>query len=339
MREDRVELLRRLEEARESKVLLYVTGDRPGLETQIHEEVFDYFSDHLDNIGVTKKISLVLYTRGGNTLAAWSIINLIRQFCDELEIIVPSKCHSSGTIMCLGANKIVMTKQATLGPIDPSLNTPLNPAIPNAGPTARYPVSVEAVQGYIEFIQSAGIRNETETANILLALSEKVHPLVLGQMYRSRSQIQMLARKLLKSQVPDPENVDRIINFLCSDSGSHDYTINRREAKNELGLIIEKPGDELYSLIKSIYVDFKQELQLGKSFSLHDTLGVEDAKEYECCRGLVETPSLGSHRFITSGILRKVQQLPPGAPRPQQMAQGFVIDNQIVFEGWRHESN
>ena len=59
-----------------------------------------------------------MYTRGGNTLAGWSIINLIRQFCDELEIIIPSKAHSTGTLMALGANSIIMTKQATLGPID-----------------------------------------------------------------------------------------------------------------------------------------------------------------------------------------------------------------------------
>ncbi len=46
-------------------------------------------------------------------MAAWSILNLIRMFCDELEIIVPMKAHSAGTMMAIGADKIVMTKQAT----------------------------------------------------------------------------------------------------------------------------------------------------------------------------------------------------------------------------------
>lgn len=44
-----------------------------------------------------------------------------------------------------------MTKQAMLGPIDPSVNGPLNPAIPGVpGPNAKVPVSVEYVNAYIE---------------------------------------------------------------------------------------------------------------------------------------------------------------------------------------------
>ena len=50
---------------------------------------------------------------------------MLRMFCDELEIIVPARARSAGTLMCLGADAVVMTKQATLGPIDPSLTGPL----------------------------------------------------------------------------------------------------------------------------------------------------------------------------------------------------------------------
>ena len=83
-------------------------------------------------------------------MAAWNMVNMLRMFCDELEIIVPARARSAGTLMCLGADRVLMTKQATLGPIDPSLTGPLNPAIPGASPDSRAPVSVEAVRGYIE---------------------------------------------------------------------------------------------------------------------------------------------------------------------------------------------
>ena len=52
---------------------------------------------------------------------------MIRLFCDEFEVIVPSKAHSTATLICLGADRVVMTKQATLGPIDPGINDPPNP--------------------------------------------------------------------------------------------------------------------------------------------------------------------------------------------------------------------
>mgnify|MGYP002574460521 FL=1 len=117
MRVDRLKLYRQLEEKRNSKLLVYVTGTRPGLETQIANDILPKISKHLDKIGDAEKISLYLYTNGGNTLTAWSLVNLIRSFCKNFEVIIPANCFSSGTLICLGANNLVMTKQATLGPI------------------------------------------------------------------------------------------------------------------------------------------------------------------------------------------------------------------------------
>lgn len=147
-------LLQKWSQARNAMALLYVTGNRPGLETQIHPEVLDFFTQHLDGVGTVKTISLFLHTRGGSTLAAWSLVNLLRQFTERLEIVVPAKAHSAGTLMCLGADAIMMTRQATLGPIDPSVNGPLNPEIPGAPPQQRAPVSVEAINGYFAFAKN-----------------------------------------------------------------------------------------------------------------------------------------------------------------------------------------
>ena len=58
MYKDRINLYKELERQRESKLLVYITGDRPGLETQIAQDAIDYFIEHLDLIGVTRKISL-----------------------------------------------------------------------------------------------------------------------------------------------------------------------------------------------------------------------------------------------------------------------------------------
>ena len=134
---DRQALLRQIEQVRASKAILYVTGDRQGLETQIGQDVIDPFVDHLDSLGPVEKLSLVLYTTGGNTSAAWNLVNLLHMFCDDLEVIAPGKCMSAGTLISLGANRIVMTKQATLGPIDPTIQHPLGPSIPGASPESR----------------------------------------------------------------------------------------------------------------------------------------------------------------------------------------------------------
>ena len=332
MRKDRLQLYKELEAARNSKLLVYVTGTREGLETQIANDVLPIFSEHLDSIGDVKKISLFLYTNGGDTLAAWSLVNLIRSFCEELEIIIPANCFSSGTLICLGANNIVMTKQATLGPIDPSINGPLNPQIPG-DPNSRIPVSVEFVNAYIDMAKKDfGITDQKNLTDILLNLSEKIHPLTLGQVYKSKSQIQMLARKLMKWQHLETEKEDAIIKFLCSESGSHDYSIRRKEAAENLGLNIEKPSPELYSIIKHIYDDIVLELEMNTSLKPAILLNTTDSYPYSFRRVIIESVALGTDVFISEGELSKSSVV----PAPGMMPQINMTDNR-TFEGWRHE--
>ena len=320
MYNERVALYKRLEEEFDSRILSYITSDRPNMSAQIAPDVIDYFIDHLDKIGPCKKISLFLYTRGGDTSAARNIVNLLRMYCDELQVIVPHKAHSSGTIISLGANEVVMTKQATLGPIDPSLHTALNPRVADG---SLFPVSVEAVKGYLEFAKNElSITDDASVASIFEKLTDFVHPLVLGEVYRSKAQIQMMAEKLLQNQVTDPEKIKKIIDFLCSESGSHDYTINRREAQNELGLNIKKPSADQYELIKGLYDDINDELQFSKPFMITEVNGA-----YAVRRCLLESVVGGSDYFTTEGVVARAT-LQDGQ---------IAIQNRVNFEGWRHD--
>ena len=320
MYSDRVALYKQLEEVFDSKILAYITSDRPNMSAQIAPDVIDYFIDHLDKIGSCNKISLVLYTRGGDTSAARNIVNLLRMYCDTLQVIVPHKAHSSGTIISLGANEVVMTKQATLGPIDPSLHTALNPQVPDG---SLFPVSVEAVKGYLEFAKNElSITDNASLASIFEKLSDFVHPLVLGEVYRSKAQIQMMAEQLIQNQVTDPDKIKKIIAFLCSESGSHDYTINRREAQNELGLNVKKPSPEQYELIKKLYDDINDELLFSKPFMLTEVNGA-----YAVRRCLLESVVGGSDYFSTEGVVVTAS-----------MSDGRIaIQNRVNFEGWRHD--
>lgn len=346
MLKDRIDLYKKIEKERNSKLLVFFTGDRPNLETQISSEMQDYFVNHLDKFGLPKKLSLYLYTRGGDTMATWSLINLIKQFCDEYEVIVPSKARSAGTLICLGANNIIMTKQATLGPIDPTLNSPLNPQNPTfpQNPQARVPVSVESIKGYFEYAkQELRIRNENDLANIFIRLSDMIHPTVIGNVFRSRSQIKMLSHKLLKEYIKDNKKINKIISFLCSDSGSHDYPIYRREARNDLGLKIETPSAEFYQTIKAVYDSIHTELEISKNFDPNVVLGMNNTQDYAFRRVLIESIDGGTHVFTSEGTLNRrqiaVQPGMPGIPGMPLMPgiQQIAIEDQRKFEGWKHE--
>lgn len=319
-----------IEKFTNSKVICYVTGDRQNMEIQIGNDVLEHFVEHLHKIGVTEKISLVLYSRGGNTLTGWSLVNLIKQFSKDFKVIIPSKAHSTATLIALGATSIMMTKQATLGPIDPSVNGPLNPQAPGPNPMARIPVSVESINGYFELVKNVGVKNDQDMAKIIIDLASKIHPVVLGGVYRTRSQIRMLGTRLLSNNIKDSDKISKIIDFLCSESGSHDYTIYRREARDEIGLNIAKPNDEEYKIIKSLHDDYSKELQLTTPFDPKVILAQSNETNYSLVRGIIESINGGSTRFMSKGQLRKTQ-----VQVGNTIQQG--IEDQRYFEGWTNE--
>ena len=328
MRNQRLGNYKRLEEIRNSKLLIYFTSDRQNAETNIGADILAPFANHLDTIGDVGKISLFIYSNGGSTLAAWSLVNLIRSFCKDFEVIIPFRCQSAATLISLGTDRIVMTKQGTLGPIDPSTNGLMNPQTNLNGQNIRVPVSVEHVNGYLDMAKNDfGITNEAELKDIYLKLTDHIHPLSLGNVYKSKAQIKMLAEKMLKYHSIDPENISKVISFLCSESGSHDYTIYRKEAKEELGLNVEKPDDELYSIIKAVYQDIEAELELRNPYNPNVLLAIKSPYQYLMRRALIESTDGGTDVFISEGTLAK-QALPTGQ---------IAIQDNRTFEGWRHE--
>jgi hypothetical protein len=221
-----------------------------------------------------------------------------------------------------------MTKQGTLGPIDPSTNGLTNPQVTLNGQSITVPVSVEHVNGYLDMAkEDLGVKNGTELKDIYLKLTDHIHPLSLGNVYKSKAQIKMLAEKLLKYHKIDPENIPKVISFLCSDSGSHDYTIYRKEAKEDLGLNIEKPSNELYSVIKSIYQDIENEMELRSPFDQNVIVATKSPCPYSMRRALIESIDGGVDVFMSEGTLTR-HPLPSGLIR---------IENNRTFQGWKHE--
>jgi ClpP class serine protease len=335
MFKDRIPLYKEIESLRNSKLLVYITGDRQGMETQMGSDVLDRLVGHLDSMGNPNKITLLLHSRGGTTSVGWSIANLIRSFCKEFEVIVPMRAHSAATLLCLGADKIIMTKQATLGPIDPSVNSPLNPPIEGQPPQVRYPVSVESIKGFVQLAKKEfGVKDSKGMTEILNSLTQKIHPIVLGDVFRALMQIQMLAKNLLEKHFNGKKDVkdkiEKIVKFLCSESGSHDYTINRTEAKN-LGLNIETPDENLYNKIVKVYENIENELELKSAFNPAVILSESETKEYIARRALIESLTNGIDVFVSKGILkRQIINTPTGPMTAFQ-------DNR-TFEEWSKEN-
>jgi ATP-dependent protease ClpP protease subunit len=75
-----------------------------------------------------KKASLVILldTSGGNVYSAVKIMDTLRTQYTDITIVVAQKAKSSGTMMCCGADRLVMSSISELGPLDKPMPHPDN---------------------------------------------------------------------------------------------------------------------------------------------------------------------------------------------------------------------
>lgn len=84
-----------------------------------------FFRDAVENLcdreGKRNAIGVCLTTPGGQVEAVEKMVEMIRHHYDHFYAIVPWAAMSSGTIMCMAADKIFMEYSSSLGPIDPQV--------------------------------------------------------------------------------------------------------------------------------------------------------------------------------------------------------------------------
>ena len=272
-RADRKKLIEDLQAKRGGRLCIaYITSTRAGHEIQIADDVLRIMYNHLEAgaAAAKKGVDLFLHSNGGSGTVPWRIVSLIREYTDNLAVLVPHRAFSAATLIALGADEIVMHKMACLGPIDPSVANLFNPPHPQ-NPSTPLPISVEDVSAYFELItKELGISHEDELIQAVLALTEKVHPLALGNVQRSHNQARMMARKLLKLHMrteADEHEITKIIDTLKSNLFFHGHPINRDEAKQDLKLKVVKPPEDVAALMWDLYLDYEKALLMTEPFN------------------------------------------------------------------------
>ncbi len=321
--EERSKIIREIENLTKSRLLCYVTGDRRGLETKIAGDILPLIYDHLRGIGSVPRLNIFLYTVGGDSLAGWALVSLVREFGETFGVIIPFRALSCGTLISLGADELIMAKGAQLSPVDPSLASPYNPQAPGpmqAGAVPILPVSVEDVIGYLHLArEEAGIKGDEGISKIMVVLSEKVHPMALGAVYRSREQVRLLATKLLAAHEKDQAKIGKMVDTLTKELPSHQYLISRREAK-ELGLKVSEPSGKLDELVWNLYRDYETQLQLNIPYNPETILGTNESVTTTFDRAFVESSKpenrVRTHVFRTIREIKRVQSTQQGLPFP-----------------------
>lgn len=287
------------------ETIAYFTSDRQPdnlFGAAIAQDVLPIFHKHLKRIGKKNKIGLFLFSAGGSIETPWPLVSLIREYCKNFEVVLPNKALSAATLICLGADKIVMTPYSYMSPIDPRGHFKLG--------NQNKQIQVEDVSSFIRFAkEKIGNTEQESLAEVMKILSAEIPPSILGSIYRTHFLIRALAEKLLKTHAVKLEDhqIAALVENLTEKLFAHNHLINRREAKNGVGFknLIRLADDEETDLIDECFETFKQELELDSQFDPQSLLGTNQEINYNATRAIIQS-SAGKHAFQGTYKISKV---------------------------------
>ena len=147
------ECLRRLEDHFEADILAYCGNITDGIENE-----FLRIIEGLCDEKKREKIYIILTTTGGSAVAVERYVNILRNFYEEVNFIVPDYAYSAGTIFCMSGDNILMDFLSVLGPIDPQ--------VPNKD--GRWVPALGYLDKVNEFIEKSAQGNLTQAEFLLL---------------------------------------------------------------------------------------------------------------------------------------------------------------------------
>ena len=244
---DTAEMISRLEEERNSRILVLFLGDRAPFATQLSDEVEMPLVQHLSGMVFGKKkrtVELLLYGTGGKYPTAGRIACLLREFCDEFNILIPHRCRHASTLLAAGADRLIMNKTAELTAVRPLLDEEKGTGyIPMCAP--------EAAEDLAALLNLYEKQEPIRDPAVMESIFQRFDPLDLGRLVRQRSCIQRTLRKLLMLR-KERNSEEQLYPLYTALTDPQNLSIGREEAK-DIGLPVSFPKPELENSIEEIY--------------------------------------------------------------------------------------
>jgi len=243
-KERRIVLLEKLEQIRNSKVIVYFSY------TPLDDRILIPLYKELANIGKTRKIDLFLHSYGGAVDTPYKVVMLIREFCEEFSVIVPFSAKSAASMIVLGADEVVMGPISELGPIDPLVKHPSY---------KDFWIPVQALRCCFEYIEEIYNSSSPEVSELIInSVLKKLDPWLIGDYEKALKASRQYAGSLLSKYMlkNNREKIEAVTHNLTNGYFSHGYPIGRQEAR-EMGLQVTDASGELWEVIWELYLEYE----------------------------------------------------------------------------------
>lgn len=207
------------------------------------------------------KAILILTTNGGLANVAYQIARLFQKLYAEFVVFTPSRCKSAGTLVVLGANKLVMDTFSELGPLDVQLLKQNEIGARKSGLLSRSAfealadssfelyerlmMNITMRSGGLVSFKLASDLSATMASSLLAPVYGQINPEVVGSEFRDLNvALEYGVRLVGYSGNADVTAVYKLVH----EYPSHDFIIDEDEAK-ELFRSVENPTEELYQVV------------------------------------------------------------------------------------------
>ncbi|MEO8288139.1 MAG: hypothetical protein ABI670_17060 [Chloroflexota bacterium] len=258
-------LLTSIERARGSSVIAYMLHDN----AMIADDALPQLYDKLYSLGKRDRIDLLLYARGGITEVCWRILNLVREYCDHMGVIVGTRLQGAGALLALGADEILLGPLSELGGVEAIRKHPLMPRDEMGQPL---PITLSEIDSLLAYLSGGAGRTisdkgrkpgETDrltagpapvpSPEMLSTLFQHINPLVLANLQQADALARDVTRKALYMHMgaDDEETVERLVDLFNGGFHSPIYTPSRAEL-HDAGLPVTMMNQELWSQVWSL---------------------------------------------------------------------------------------
>ena len=260
---ERVRRYTAIEEFRDRPLIVYATSTRLNVSSHISGDAVRELIDQIDVIPTDQKsVDIVIHSAGGDALAAWKLMSILRERFDTVSVLVPYMAFSAATLFCLGADEIVMHPHASLGPIDPQIT------IRQADGQQRG-FSFEDVGAFLRFLkEEIGLSEQQHTTQIVEKLLSVVDAVHVGGAKRASELSTDVGERLLKLHMTNADEHGRareIAEGLNKSFFAHGDAVSRKMARS-LQLKVAEDNEELERLLWDAYLGLESHLALRTPF-------------------------------------------------------------------------
>jgi hypothetical protein len=231
----------------------------------VADDALPQIYDKLQAMGKRERIDLLLYARGGVTEVAWRLLNLVRDYCDHLGVIIGMRAQGAAALLALGADEILMGPLSELGSVEAVRKHPLMPRDDTGQPIPTTLSEIDSLSDYLwDYWLGRKAQQPGETGKLgpdpwsltndpLAAIFQYINPLVIANFKQADKLSRHVTRRALYMHMgsDDDETVERLVDLFNGGFHSPIYTAGRSEL-HDAGLPVTTMDTELWTQVLSL---------------------------------------------------------------------------------------